>query len=92
MLKTRTTRASLRALRASVANVPDDDERLPPKTRPSRVAEIRAAAPPPDDDDERSLSKAEVITITGRSLPTIWDWMRHGKFPRARDCLVDRFG
>jgi len=63
----------------------DDDDSERPKRRPSRVAEIRAAAPPPDESEERLLNKAEVITITGRSFPTLWDWMRRGKFPRARD-------
>jgi predicted DNA-binding transcriptional regulator AlpA len=48
------------------------------------VAAIRAAAPPADDNEERLLSKAEVITITGKSFPTLWAWMRAGKFPRAR--------
>jgi predicted DNA-binding transcriptional regulator AlpA len=55
------------------------------KTRRNRVREIRAAMPPPDDDQERLLDKAEVIAITGRSFVTLWDWMRRGKFPRARD-------
>ena len=55
------------------------------KARPSRVRDIRAAMPARDDDDERLLSKAEVITITGRSFVTIWTWMRDGRFPRARD-------
>jgi predicted DNA-binding transcriptional regulator AlpA len=55
------------------------------RTRPDRVHEIRAAAPPPDDDAERLLDKSEVITVTGRSFPTLWQWMRDGRFPRARD-------
>ena len=63
----------------------DDSERPKRTTRPSRVAEIRAAAPPPDESEERLLNKSEVITITGKSFVTLWDWMRRGKFPRARD-------
>jgi prophage regulatory protein len=33
----------------------------------------------------RLLSKAEVLERVGRTFPTIWAWMRAGKFPRARD-------
>lgn len=33
----------------------------------------------------RLLSKREVIARVGLSYPTIWDWMRHGKFPRSRE-------
>jgi predicted DNA-binding transcriptional regulator AlpA len=29
------------------------------------------------------LDKREITTITGVSFPTIWDWMRKGKFPRC---------
>ena len=32
----------------------------------------------------RLLSKPEVMAITGTSYPTIWQWMRDGKFPRSR--------
>jgi predicted DNA-binding transcriptional regulator AlpA len=32
----------------------------------------------------RLLDKAEVLRITGVSFPTLWSWMRAGKFPRAR--------
>ena len=31
----------------------------------------------------RLLSKPEVLAITGTSFPTLWQWMRAGKFPRA---------
>ena len=57
----------------------------PKKTRPNRVAEIRANAPPADDSEERLLNKSEIITITGKSFVTLWEWMRSGRFPRARD-------
>jgi predicted DNA-binding transcriptional regulator AlpA len=40
-----------------------------------------ARAPPPLV--ERLLGKYEVMTITGRSYPTIWQWMRDDKFPRS---------
>jgi predicted DNA-binding transcriptional regulator AlpA len=32
----------------------------------------------------RLLGKPEVMAITGTSYPTIWQWMRDGKFPRSR--------
>jgi predicted DNA-binding transcriptional regulator AlpA len=41
-----------------------------------------ARAPPPLV--ERLLSKYEVMTITGLSYPTLWAWMRDGRFPRSR--------
>jgi predicted DNA-binding transcriptional regulator AlpA len=33
---------------------------------------------------ERLLNKAEVLAIVGVTFPTLWDWQRKGKFPRAR--------
>ena len=33
----------------------------------------------------RLLSKREVLDIVGISYPTLWDWMRAGKFPRSRE-------
>jgi predicted DNA-binding transcriptional regulator AlpA len=30
------------------------------------------------------LDKAKILTITGASYPTVWAWMRDGKFPRSR--------
>ena len=35
--------------------------------------------------EAKLLSKAAVLEITGRTFPTIWSWMRAGKFPSARD-------
>jgi predicted DNA-binding transcriptional regulator AlpA len=32
------------------------------------------------------ISKSEVVAIIGVSFPTIWQWMRLGKFPRSRVC------
>jgi predicted DNA-binding transcriptional regulator AlpA len=40
---------------------------------------------PQTGDETRLLCKAEVIERVGVSYPTIWNWMRAGKFPRARD-------
>jgi prophage regulatory protein len=37
------------------------------------------------DTVNRLLSKPEVIDRTGVTFPTIWKWMREGKFPRARE-------
>jgi predicted DNA-binding transcriptional regulator AlpA len=33
---------------------------------------------------ERLLSKYEVLTLTGVSYPSLWAWMRAGRFPRSR--------
>jgi prophage regulatory protein len=54
-----------------------DDQRQPMHDR-KRVHAPRA---PPA---ERLLDKAEVLHITGVTFPTIWLWMRQGKFPRSR--------
>jgi predicted DNA-binding transcriptional regulator AlpA len=32
----------------------------------------------------RLLNKHEVLVISGASFPTIWTWMREGRFPRSR--------
>jgi predicted DNA-binding transcriptional regulator AlpA len=32
---------------------------------------------------ERLLNKYEVMAISGVSYPTLWDWMRKGRFPRS---------
>jgi predicted DNA-binding transcriptional regulator AlpA len=33
---------------------------------------------------ERLLDKPQICKIANVSYPTIWSWMRAGKFPRAR--------
>jgi len=38
------------------------------------------------EDPPRLISKAEGMNIVGLSFPTIWEWMRLGKFPRSRVC------
>jgi predicted DNA-binding transcriptional regulator AlpA len=54
------------------------------------LARARTSAASPDiDADDRSLgarllAKRDVLAITNVSFPTIWAWMRAGKFPRAR--------
>ena len=42
---------------------------------------LRARTPP---TGEHLLDKHEVVALTGRSFPTLWAWMRSGKFPRSR--------
>lgn len=37
------------------------------------------------DIAERYLSRAEVLDKTGVTYPTLWQWMREGNFPRARE-------
>jgi predicted DNA-binding transcriptional regulator AlpA len=50
-----------------------------PDNKPERVrAADRAQGPP------RLMSKPEVLAIVGVSYPTLWEWMRKGRFPRAR--------
>jgi predicted DNA-binding transcriptional regulator AlpA len=41
----------------------------------------RARAPPAG---EHLLDKDEILALTGVSFPTIWSWMRQGRFPRSR--------
>lgn len=36
------------------------------------------------DTGPRLMSKPEVMAVVGASFPTIWQWMRAGKFPRAK--------
>jgi prophage regulatory protein len=33
----------------------------------------------------RLISKPEVLDRVGVTYPTIWTWMREGKFPRSRE-------
>lgn len=39
----------------------------------------------PPNSGERFVLWPEVHERTGRTYPTIWAWMRAGKFPRSRD-------
>lgn len=36
------------------------------------------------EPEVRLLSKSEVCDRVGATFPTIWQWMRDGKFPRAQ--------
>jgi predicted DNA-binding transcriptional regulator AlpA len=42
---------------------------------------------PPDEAaiQVRLISKPEVLDRVGVTYPTLWSWMREGKFPRARE-------
>jgi predicted DNA-binding transcriptional regulator AlpA len=45
---------------------------------------VRAANAPPAREGAHLLSKRQVLTIINVSYPTLWSWMRQGKFPRSR--------
>jgi predicted DNA-binding transcriptional regulator AlpA len=49
------------------------------QTAPERVSAAHRSQGPP-----RLLSKADILTITNVSFPTVWAWMRAGRFPRSR--------
>ena len=38
-----------------------------------------------EGDAARLIGKGEVLARVGASYPTIWQWMRDGKFPRSRE-------
>jgi prophage regulatory protein len=40
--------------------------------------------PAPSANPPRLMDKAEVCRIANASFPSIWSWMRAGKFPRSR--------
>jgi hypothetical protein len=57
--------------------------------------------PAAQTDLPRLMGKPEVLRITGVTFPTLWRWMKAGKFPRSpalrqerldrkRDCRLDR--
>ena len=50
----------------------------------ARRAAAKAAATEEARAKTRLLSRREVMDITGVSYPTLWAWMRAGRFPRAR--------
>jgi prophage regulatory protein len=53
----------------------------------ARIGDISYAAQLTDKNPRsiRVLSKREVLDRLGVTFPTIWKWMRAGKFPRARE-------
>ena len=63
------------------------EEALAAANRPAREHDERslhAARAPRARLGARLLSKREVLAIVGVSYPTLWSWMRQGKFPRSR--------
>jgi len=52
---------------------------------PINHAERKASADAEPKTPIRLLSKAQVLEKIGRSYPTVWAWMRAGRFPRAVD-------
>lgn len=50
-----------------------------PPLSPERISEANRSQGPP-----RLLSKADILTITNVSFPTVWSWMRQNRFPRSR--------
>ena len=52
-----------------------------PKKIPPYIAKAKAATAAPP---VRLLAKHEVMAIANVSFPTLWIWMRDGKFPRSR--------
>lgn len=45
---------------------------------------VHAARGPPGWLGDYLVSKRDVLAITNVTFPTLWAWMRAGKFPRAR--------
>jgi predicted DNA-binding transcriptional regulator AlpA len=45
---------------------------------------VCAAGAPPAREGAHLLSKRQVLAIINVSYPTLWSWMRRGKFPRSR--------
>jgi predicted DNA-binding transcriptional regulator AlpA len=79
---------------ARISDDPLSDLANDPAPRGKRRRAHSARGPPASEDwaslaGETLLSKAEVMDITGRSYPTLWEWMRRGSFPR---CRVDSGG
>jgi len=89
MSSTKKRRSSARAAKPSAAAKvraaldpnppPPIDATVPLPER--RRALIEAARPPPP---LRLLSRREVCDRVGVSYPTIWEWARTGRFPKAR--------
>ena len=48
------------------------------------AAREQVAATLPALRDLQLLSRQEIMAVTGLSYPTLWQWMREGKFPSAR--------
>jgi predicted DNA-binding transcriptional regulator AlpA len=66
------------ALSSELIQARKDRAKARRKRNRERVHDARAALL------ERLLSKAEVLAVTGLSYPTLWQMMRHSRFPRSR--------
>jgi predicted DNA-binding transcriptional regulator AlpA len=85
--KSKTPKPSKKPSAAAVARAaldaepprPSDDTTIPLIER--RRSAVEQARPPPP---LRLLSRREVCERIGVSYPTLWSWMRLGKFPRSR--------
>ncbi len=56
----------------------------PPTHRTNLYIEKAKALKAGDVPAVRLLDKPTVLAVANASFPTIWQWMRDGKFPRAR--------
>jgi prophage regulatory protein len=56
-----------------------NDVNAAPPADPNQTAATAAANP------ARFISKKELLARVGASYPSIWQWMREGKFPRSRE-------
>jgi predicted DNA-binding transcriptional regulator AlpA len=72
--------AKKKATRKVANRPPDAAPKLASDTTPQQVPlDSHSARGPP-----RLLYKQDVLAITGVTFPTIWHWMRDGRFPRGR--------
>jgi len=55
-----------------------------PRSRTNVYIERARALRDADVPGPRLFGKPEIIAIANASFPTIWQWMRDGKFPRSR--------
>ena len=51
----------------------------------TKLKSAAAHAAPAASSTIRLISKAELLEKIGVTFPTIWKWMRAGKFPRGRE-------
>jgi predicted DNA-binding transcriptional regulator AlpA len=56
-----------------------------------QAAQQQAEAAEPPAVPEKLLTRAEVLQRVPVTFPTIWAWMREGKFPSARHMGVKTF-
>ena len=73
-----------RRFSAAVINSTTKKHRKPPLFDSANRNSDRGGRDDPDDD-ARLLSKVEVLDRVGVTYPTIWTWMREGRFPRSRE-------